>query len=319
MRRFITVLIVIFLTSVSCLLTSRVEGFPTFQDFRRADRERRETGQLQTAESMALLRVDLPLVARVATENPRDPELLLGVAEWRSDWSAALEAGNTNAVTALRFACVSAVNRDYETALRWFRYCQTNDVSNVVPWLGELWVLQKQGKTPDAFVPPSSAKECRDYAVPAARARVRVLEKAGYTPYAARRIGLMQNALIESMAQDLSRDSSMQRTAPFLLTAARALQQHPTFLLTELVGQTLERAALAAIPGTGEEESAKRLEELDARREALKQLVSAMEKRIVDFATESEMVRYYDNVLAIGEEAAMKKLAEETHRVPDAP
>jgi hypothetical protein len=310
---------VLCLTSVFCPLSSALAApLPIFEDFRSADRERRETGRLQTAESMALARVDPKLIARVATENRNDPKLLLGVAELRgADWPVALEAGGTNAVVALRFACASAIKRDYPAALRWFRYCQTNDPGNLVPWLGELWVLRQQGESPDTFRPPERAMEYRDYGVPAARARVRVLEKAGYTPYAARRIALMQNTFVESMAQDLSRDSVTQTASSFPLTAAHAMQRRPTFLLTEFVGQSLERAAVAAIPETDEEE--KRIEKLDARREELKQLVSATERHVGDFATESAMVQYYDNVLLLGEETAMKWLAESVRRKPLTP
>jgi hypothetical protein len=267
------------------------------------------------------MRVDPKLIARVAAENRGDPEMLLGVAELRGgDWPVALEAGGTNAVVALRFACASAMKSDYPIALRWFRYCQTNDAGNVVPWLGELWVLRQQRELPDAFRPPESAMVYRDYAVPAARARIRVLEKAGYSPYAARRIGLMQNTFVESMAQDLSRNSNArQPTALFLLNAARALQRRPTFLLTELVGQSLERAALASQPEADEEQMDKHLEEIDARREELKLLVAVTQRRTVDFATEREMVQYFDDVLTVGEETAMKELAKSVRRNSVAP
>lgn len=266
---------------------------------------------------MALTHVNPKLIGRVATENSGDPEVLLGVAELRgSDWPVALEAGGTNVVVALRFACASAVKHDDPTALRWFRFCQTNDTGNLVPWLGELWVLRQQGEMPDAFHPPARLTEYRDYAIPAARARVRVLERVGCTPYAARRIALMQNTFVESMAQDLSREQVVRQAAPFLLTAARAMQHRPTFLLTEFVGQTLERAALAGTSRTGEEESGMRIEELDARRDELKELVSVTEQRAGDFATEPAMVQYYDDVLSLGEESAMKKLAQAVRRGP---
>ena len=148
---------------------------------------------------MALTRVNPKLIARVATENSSDPEILLGVAELLGgDWPVAFEASGTNVVVALRFACASAIKHDYPTALRWFRFCQTNDTGNLVPWLGELWVLRQQGEMPGAFRPPERVTEYRDYTIPAARARVRVLEKAAYTPYASRRIALMQNTFIES-------------------------------------------------------------------------------------------------------------------------
>ena len=304
------------LSSDFWLLNSGAQGLPAFEDFRRADRERRETSQLQTAESLALMRVDPKLLARVAAESRHDPELLLGLAELRGDWPAALEVSGTNAMVALRFACASGIKRDYDAALRWFRYCETNDSSNVAPWLGELWVLRQQGKTFDAFHPPERATEYRDYAVPAARARVRVLEKAGYTPYAGRRIALMQNTFVESMAQDLSRDPVAQPMTSFLLSVARAMQRHPTFLLTELVGQTLERAALTRMPNAHQEQVETRVEELDDRRQELRQLVSNTERHTVELATEQQMVDYFDNVLAIGEEAAMKGLARDVRRSP---
>ena len=255
------------------------------------------------------MQIDSNKVARLAAQNPNNPEVLLGAAELGGDWSAALTGGSTGRVVTLRFACASAVKHDYETALHWFRYCQTNDTGNIVPWLGELWVLQQQNKLHEDFTAPKSAKDYRDYAVPAARARVHVLETVGYSPYAARRIGLMQNTFVESMAQDLSRDANAQNLAgPFLLNAAHAMQHRPTFLLTELVGESLERAVLAAKSGANEGESDKRFIEIDARRQELKELVGATERRTADFATESDMVQYFDDVLGFGEEIAMKRL-----------
>jgi hypothetical protein len=116
------------------------------------------------------------------------------------------------------------------------------------------------------------------------------------------------------MAQDLSRDKVAQQATPFLLAAAQAMQHRPTFLLTEFVGQTFERAALAALPSPDEEEREKQLEALDARRDTLKQLVAVTEQRVGDLATEASMVQYYDHVLSLGEETAMKKLAEDVRR-----
>jgi len=297
------------LASPFWLPNSGAENLPTFEDFRSSDRERRATGQRETVDSLRLMHVDLVRVARVATENPKDPEVLWGAAELGGDWSTALAAGGTNAVVALRFACARAVKHDYVTALHWLRYCESHDVGNLVPWLGELWVLRQQGQTPESFHPPESATAYRDYAVPAARARVRVLEKAGYSPYSARRIGLMRNTFVESMAQDLSRDSVAQKsTAPFLLKVARAMQSRLTFLITELVGESLERAVLTSQPERKVEVAETRLQEIDDRREQLKQLVADTEQRTADFTTEAEMVQYFDDVLSFGEEIAMKRL-----------
>ena len=268
---------------------------------------------------MALTRVDPKLLAKVAVENGDDPELLFGLAELGGDWPRALEINHTNSVIALRFACFRATKHNDEAALRWFRYCQTNDTNNVVPWLGEFWVLRRQDKLGDAFRPPGSATNYRDYAAPAARARVRVLEKAGYTPYAARRIAIMQNTWVEPMVQTLSRMPVTPGTAPFLSNAARAMERNATFLLTELVGQTLERHVLETMRDAGEEKIVKQLDEIDDRRDELKRLVSSTERNVIDLATEPEMVQYYDDVLALGEEMAMRRLATAVRGKPASP
>jgi hypothetical protein len=52
-----------------------------------------------------------------------------------------------------------------------------------------------------------------------------------------------------------------------------------------------------------------RTTELDARREELKALLSDVERNVVDFATETEMIRYFDDLVANGEETAMRNLA----------
>ena len=49
--------------------------------------------------------------------------------------------------------------------------------------------------------------------------------------------------------------------------------------------------------------------ELDRRRDDIKALLSAVERNIVDVATESEMVQYFNDVLSLGEELAMRRLA----------
>jgi hypothetical protein len=50
--------------------------------------------------------------------------------------------------------------------------------------------------------------------------------------------------------------------------------------------------------------------ELESRRDQIKSLVSTVGARVVDMATEAEMIEYFDNVLGLGEELAMKRLAE---------
>ena len=97
--------------------------------------------------------------------------------------------------------------------------------------------------------------------------------------------------------------------------AAQSLQRRPLFLLWEFVGQTIERALMARRPDADTSVEVRyRGAELDNRREELKNLLADVERNTVDFATEAEMVRYFDDVLGIGEEAAMKKLAETVRR-----
>jgi len=288
------------------LLNSAAQGLPTFEEFRAADRERRETGQRQTAESVRLMRIDPRRVARVVADDPNDAQMLWGAAELGGDWPLALSVNRTNAAVALRYACASAAKREYETALRWFRFCQNTDTNNLVPYLGELWILRQQSNTNETFRPPETASVYQDYAIPAARARIRVLEKAGYSPYSARRIGLMQNTYVEAMTQDLTREPTAQ-TAPFLLTVSHTMQHRPTLLLTEFVGLRLERVLLNG-KLQPETDSEKRVEEIDDRRDDLQKLIATTERRTADFATEAEMVQYFDDVLSYGEEIAMKRL-----------
>lgn len=51
-----------------------------------------------------------------------------------------------------------------------------------------------------------------------------------------------------------------------------------------------------------------RLEAIGTRRERLRQRLADIERNTVDYATEAQMVQYFDDVLAAGEEAAMQKL-----------
>ena len=51
-----------------------------------------------------------------------------------------------------------------------------------------------------------------------------------------------------------------------------------------------------------------RKESIAVRRELLKQLLADMERNVVESATESQLVQYYDDIFAFGEEEAMHKL-----------
>jgi hypothetical protein len=70
-------------------------------------------------------------------------------------------------------------------------------------------------------------------------------------------------------------------------------------LVIELVGQSMENLLGA---------SADRVADLKERREELTELTKEVGQRVVNQATEAELVRYYDDMLAFGEEAALQRL-----------
>jgi hypothetical protein len=187
---------------------------------------------------------------------------------------------------------------------------EKGDEGNAVPWLVELRLLQAQQKGfAELKLPASRAMQYRDYATEAARARIRLLGAAGYSPYAARRLGFAPDTVVLGMVRELTEQPIEKAAAPFLLGVARAMQERPMYLLTELVGQTLERAATAAgVEGQTGAEASMRSVEVDRRREEIKALVSTVERNIVDVATETEMVQYFNDVLNLGEEVAMRRL-----------
>jgi hypothetical protein len=82
-------------------------------------------------------------------------------------------------------------------------------------------------------------------------------------------------------------------------------------LLSEFVGQTIERALMGLRPDADTSVEVQfRSIELDKRREELKSLLTDVERNTIDFATEAQMVRYFDDLLDKSEEEAMKRLAE---------
>lgn len=278
---------------------------PGFEDFRRADRERRESGQWQTESAAALTQVDAKAVAALAEERPGDAALQWGAAELLTEWparrarfEAALGASGTNSAIALRFGCAAAEQRETETALRWLRYCQQRDADNAVPWLAEWWLTR-------AASLPTNATVFADHAAEAARARIQLLETMGYSPYAARRIGYTVGMPVLPMMRDAARQMSAAERG-WLLPVARAMQQGATFVILELVGQSVENILLAGESTTA---AADRVADLKVRREELTALTREVGLTVVDGATEGEMVRYFDEMLARGEEAAMRQLA----------
>jgi hypothetical protein len=175
-----------------------------------------------------------------------------------------------------------------------------------------LWVLRQRKEPLKPSKPAESwTTHFRDYSVEATRARIKLLEAAGYSAYVARRLGLSPDSIALTMARDMGKPPLEDEALPILKYAARAMQENPPFLLTELVGQSLERILLASRKDAETSPEVRfRVVEMDERREAIKQLLGDMERNTVDLATEAEMVRYFDDALAIGEEATMKRLAE---------
>ena len=295
------------------------QDLPTFDDFRRVDRQRRMTGQFQTAELLKITQIDPGLIQKTARQATNEYQIVWGAAELSGNWQikrnlfeSALSASKTNLEVALRYACAAAENHDSETALSLLRIVEKQDSANIVPWFVELPLLQAQtnGLT-GVRLPPSWAIRYRDYAANAARARIRALEAAGYSAYAARRLGFMPETPVLTMARACTEKPIEKAATPLLSTMARAMQDRPVYLVTELVGQSLERATTAA--GADESTDAVasvRSVELDRRRDEVRELLTAMERNIVDIATESEMVQYFDNVLSLGEEVAMHRLAQ---------
>lgn len=295
---------------------SSLAALPTFDAFRRMDRERRTSGQLQTAESLDLMHVNAALIAQTAEQHRDDPILQWGAAELLTDWTrkqaqfeTALAVSGTNAAIALRHACDAAQSGKLDTARTWLQHCQKTDPSNAAPWLVMFWISSKQGAPLDAIQPPACATQFHDAVAQAARARIRLLETAGYSPYAARRVGVLGvNMALTSILRELARQKLPDPAARLLLTAAQAMQ-HGTLFITELVGQTVEKSLLQACPDAETSpEIAARLEHMAARRESIKRVTSDV-GRIVDAATEPEIVQYFDDILTLGEEEAMNRLA----------
>lgn len=313
------------LTLLLCLLSMAAsdQHLPTYEDFRRVDRMRRMTGQLQNAELLTLTQIDRGLVERMAKQGTNDYQLVWGAAELIGNWQtkralfeSALTASGTNLEVALRYACEAASNHEPATALPLLHAVEKGDTANIVPWFVELNLLMAQDKgMADLKTVPSWAIRYHDYAAEAARARIHTLEAAGYSPYSARRLGFMPDMPVLVMARNCADKRIDQATVPLLLTVAHAMQDRPIYLVTELVGQSLERAAIQmGLESQTSAEVSLRTVELERRRDEIKGLLAAVGDKIVDVATEPEMVGYFDNVLSLGEELAMRRLAETVQR-----
>lgn len=291
---------------------------PTFDDFRRIDRTRRLLGQLQTAELLEVNQIDTKLILQTVQANSNDAVVVWGGAELLVMWpqkqqfyEAALRLNSNNVPVALRYACAAARQGESELALRLAQFGQLNDADNTVPWLTELWVHSSK-KQPLQFarLPTADPSVFRDYSSGASEARIRLLEKAGYSAYAARRLGFKADSDALQIAKDLCRPPLAAAAKPLLKESAGYLQQRRQFFLDELVGQTIERTLLALREDADRSVEVRvRSAEIDKRRDELKQLLTDMERNTVDYATEKQMVQYFDEVMSLGEEDAMRNLA----------
>ncbi len=290
------------------------------------DRERRESGQLHTTESLQFTRIDPKLIVRIGKEKSNDWEVVWGAAEFQTDWpvrramfESALQASGTNKAIAVRYAMVAAEHRDFALAESGLAMPQASDPANLVPSVAKLWVSQQKKLPPGTIALPRAAR-FQDYAAEAARARIRLLEAAGYSAYSARRLGYQPEMVALTIVREIAQRPIDESAIPLLSDAARAMQQKPTFLLTELVGQNLERAVLMSRPdAAAAAQVAQRLDQLALRREQLLRLVADVEQDAIEYATESEMIDYFDEMLTLGEEEAMRRLAEKVRSHPSVP
>ncbi len=304
------------------------EGLPTYDDFRRVDRTRRVLGQVQTKELMDISQIDSNLIFEVIQKRTNDVNILWGGAELISTWAdkralyeTALQASRTNVQIALRFSCAAARQGESELALKWAKYCEENDNDNVVPWLTEIFVLaRKKAKLDDLHPPPVGTLVYHDYTAEATTARVRLLEAIGYSRYSARRLGFKPESDALIITRDLIKPPVAEVTRALLKETATYLQHRRQFLLTEMVGQTIERALYSMRPDAGDSgEVQRRNEEIDKRRDDLKILLGEVDRNVVDQASEKQMVTYFDEVLSLGEEEAMKSLSISVRRATTFP
>ena len=298
-------------------LRAAADSLPTYEDFRRVDRTRRMTGQMQTDELLKITRIDPGLIARTVRAHSNDPQMLWAAAELFTDWAnkremyrEALTANGTNTAVTLRFACAAIQHTEFELATFWLGYCELHDGDNTAPWLAEIWMLRHQARaTKPSHEPTGHTTEFRDYSVDSIRARIRFLEAAGYSAYSARRLGFSPESPVLDMTRELIKPPTPEEAVPLLRKAAHSMQTRASFLLDEFVGQTIEGVLLAAQKDAATSETVRyRFMEMESRRKSLQDQLANVGRGVVDFATEPQMVQYFDNVLSEGEEAAMKDL-----------
>jgi hypothetical protein len=275
-------------------------------------------GQLQTAELLEVNQIDAKLILQTVQANSNDAAVVWGAAELLVMWpqkqplfEMAMRLNSNSVPVTLRFACAAARQGESDLALRLARFAQLNDSDNTVPWLTELWVHSSK-KKPQQFVraPAAGPSVFQDYSSEASVARIRLLEKVGYSAYSARRLGFKPDSDALQIVKDLCRPPIAEAAKPLLKESAGYLQQRRQYILDELVGQSVERTLLALREDAERSVEVRvRSGEIDKRRDELKQLLNNMERTTIDFATEKQMVQYFDEVLSLGEEDAMRNLA----------
>ncbi|HUJ71370.1 MAG TPA: hypothetical protein VLZ30_03945 [Verrucomicrobiae bacterium] len=297
------------------------QNLPTFDDFRRVDRLHLAVGVYRTEDLFKPPPLNYNLIQNAARQATNDYQIVWGAAELIGDWptkralfDSALTLSRTNLEVTLRYACAAANNLDLNTAVPLLHLVEKQDPANIVPWFVEWYAVRVQvNRLANVMAPPLSAVQYQDYAADAARARIRTLEAAGCSAYSARRIGFMPDMFVVAMARDWVGRPIEIAAAPMLLTMARAMQNRPVYLATEMVGQSLELAAVAAgAPDPTRNAAKPRSAVLFQRRNEIQALLSSMERSVVDLATEPELIHYFDNVLALGEEAAIRRLSQRT-------
>src|SRR6185436_8161663 len=113
--------------------------------------------------------------------------------------------------------------RDNDLAFKLLRACEKVDADNLVAWMAEVWLRNEtQAGAPqpiEAILPNQpqiKSPYFNEYGSGAARARIRVLEQAGYSAYAARRLGFMPEAYAAVMARDLAQHQIAEPAKPLI-------------------------------------------------------------------------------------------------------
>jgi hypothetical protein len=302
---------------------------PTYADFQKADAERRKTGTLVSADLLRLTRVDTALLTEAVQKSPDDADVLWSAASLTNDsakkrewYSRAAKLRKHQAAISLRWGAELLAGRQRADAAEGVALVQVaaaNDPNNLAPLAVQIWYFAQQNdtnKVEEVARLAEAADKFESYNILAAQVRVQLLEKLGYSPYAARRIGLMPDLPVETLTRDLTQnevisltirrmDSYHRELIRKILDKTSVQMQRAPLLVTRLVGLTVANAL------TGQEAHLYKIEEA---RSDIFALIQAVEQKAIPFATEPMMVKYYNDVLLLGEETAMKNLLAESEK-----